>query len=63
MQFNSGSAGSIKVEGANGATNTIRSSAATTPSLVEVPAMGDSMTLTTDLTAGGFTIYGIGVNP
>lgn len=63
MKFDSGSAGSIKVEGANGATNTIRSSAATTPSLVEVPAMGDSMTLTTDLTAGGFTIYGIGVNP
>lgn len=63
MQFNSGSAGSIKVTGANGATDTISSSAADTPTLVAVPAMGNSMTLKPELTAGGFTIYGICVNP
>ncbi len=62
MQFRSAT-GSIKVTGENGAEKTISSSAASIPTLVSVPAMGSSMTIESNLTAGTCTIYGICVNP
>lgn len=62
MSFDSGAAGSIKVTGANGKTQTISSSQAQTPTLIELQAMGNSLTITSEMTSGGFTIYGIGVN-
>lgn len=63
MRFEDGANGKITVTGQNGATKTIPHTLAPTPALIELPAMGDSITITTALTTGSFVILGVGVNP
>lgn len=62
MKFNEGSSGNVLVKGANGVTRTIETGDAATPTLIEVYALGDGITITPNLMSGSFVIYGIGYN-
>ena len=62
MSITSGSTGDITVTDSNNKTYTIRSNAASTPTLVDIGKMSGKITFTPNFTNGGFVIYGIGVN-
>ena len=61
MSFKDGSQGQITVTDTSGKTKSIDSSAAKTPTLVDIGSMSGKITLTPNMESGGFTIYGIGI--
>ncbi|MBE6760862.1 MAG: SGNH/GDSL hydrolase family protein [Ruminococcaceae bacterium] len=61
MSFKDGSSGYISVTDSKGKTKSIDSSAAKTPTLVDIGNMEGKIALTPKLENGGFTIYGIGI--
>lgn len=62
MFFTGTKSGTVKFVGENGATEEIAAASAQTATLVDLGRVGKWVTITPDMTAGSFTIYGVGVN-